>query len=298
VLKFKANSLHANEIAEYLNTEHIGENILITTPAPLRLSREGAICYYEGENLPELRSVNTKFAMITTAANIDSSRKGITFLPSKNPKADFYRAISEFYTQDSPHILEPTAFIGREVKLGNNVHVGRNSVIDGTISVGYNSYIGNNVNIKGNVEIGSGCVVKDGVVIGGEGFEFVPDENGALHIPKFGHVSIGENVWIGASTTIERPTFGATTIENDVKIDDLVHIGESSRIGTSTQIAAGAVITNEVEVGMMCLVGVNVSIRPFVTIGDRITLGMGSVVVKNIIDENAVYAGVPAKKLR
>ena len=108
---------------------------------------------------------------------------------------------------------------------------------------------------------------------------------------------IGKNVWIGANCTVEKSQIDQTIIEDDVKIDDLVHIGHNSTIKKSTQIAAGAVISGRVKIGKGSWIAPNVVIDNGCEIGDDSIVGSSSLVRSNF-PKNSIIIGSPAKLLR
>lgn len=146
--------------------------------------------------------------------------------------------------------------------------------------------------------IGENSQICSTSILGNEGFGFEPDENGDLvFFPHFGNVIIGNNVRIGSHTCIDRGNMHDTIIEDNVKIDNLVHIAHNVNIDKNTMVVAGAVICGSVKIGKNCFIGANSTIREHLTIGNNVVIGMGSVVTKNIPD-NEIWAGNPAKFLK
>ena len=149
----------------------------------------------------------------------------------------------------------------------------------------------------GKVSIGRRCVIKANSTVGSEGFSFIFDKNKLEHFPQIGGITIGDDVWIGANSTIERAALDDTVIEEGVKVDDLVQIGHNTRIGKFSQITAGAVICGRVVLGERCWVAPKACIDNAVVVGKNALIGMGAVVLKDV-PEGMVVAGVPAKVLR
>lgn len=149
----------------------------------------------------------------------------------------------------------------------------------------------------GNVIIGEECNIKSGVVIGQAGFGFEKDENGIpIHFPHLGRIVIGNNVYIGANTVIDRATLTSTIIGDHVKIDNLVHIAHNVIIGDYSYIIAGTILGGGVHIGKNCWIAPNVSIKQQLSIGDNALVGLGAVVLKNV-DDNMIVVGNPAKIL-
>jgi UDP-2-acetamido-3-amino-2,3-dideoxy-glucuronate N-acetyltransferase len=147
------------------------------------------------------------------------------------------------------------------------------------------------------IEIGENCIICETAKLGNEGFGFEPDENGnQVFFPHFGGVKIGNNVRIGSYTCIDRGNLKDTIIEDDVKIDNLVHVAHNVKIGKHTLVVAGSVICGSVEIGESCFIGAKSVIKQHIKIGNNVTIGMGSVVTKNIPD-GETWAGNPAVKI-
>ena len=117
-----------------------------------------------------------------------------------------------------------------------------------------------------------------------------------VHFPHFGDVIVGNNVFIGSNTTVERATLGSTVIEDNVKIDDLVQVGHNSHIGEGSMITVGAIVCGGAELKPQSYLAPNVTVKEKVTMGYRGFAGIGAVVLKDVAD-NTVVAGVPAKEI-
>lgn len=129
-------------------------------------------------------------------------------------------------------------------------------------------------------------------VIGGDGFSFVAGNR----MPHLGHVMIGDNVEIGAYSTVDRAVLQDTYIGDNVKIDHHVHVGHNAWIGRNTTITAGAIIGGSAEIGNDCWIGLGAIIRNKVVVGPNVTVGMGAVVISDVPD-GATVVGNPARKL-
>jgi UDP-3-O-[3-hydroxymyristoyl] glucosamine N-acyltransferase len=150
------------------------------------------------------------------------------------------------------------------------------------VEIGAGTKILANVVVAGGVVIGENCIVKSNTTIGSEGFKFLEMQNGVVHFPPLGSIKIGDRVWIGANCTIERPGLGATLIENDVKLDDLVHVGQNSQIQRKAQIAAGAILCRNCDIGSQAWIAPNATINSDIQIGEHAVIGLGSVILKNV----------------
>jgi len=152
--------------------------------------------------------------------------------------------------------------------------------------------------VKANVIVGSNFKHGSSVSIGGDGFGFEKNEQGEYEFMQhFGDVYIGNDVSIGSNTCIDRGSVEHTQIGNGTKIDNLVHIAHGVNIGDNCLVVAGTVICGSVKIGGNTYIGANVTIREHLTIGNNAYIGMGSVVTKDIPD-NEMWYGNPAKFIK
>lgn len=163
------------------------------------------------------------------------------------------------------------------------------------IMVGANSVLQPGVVIGPSVKIGDDCLIQSGAVIGGPGFgSFMNAQGKNTHLPHVGGVILGNNVEIGALTTVCSGTLRPVILEDSVHIDDHVHVGHNCRIGAGTVITAGCIISGRVVIGKNSWLGIGTLIRENLTIADNVFLGMGSLVTKNC-EVPGRYMGSPAR---
>lgn len=171
------------------------------------------------------------------------------------------------------------------------------SFVSSRASVGSNSVIERGAIIRENVRIGANCHIHSGVVIGDAGFGYSRSEDGSLlHFLHLGGVTIADRVVIGTNSTVASGALLPTTIESDVKTDNLVHIGHNCHIMSGVLIAACAEISGSVVIRRNAWLGPNCSIIDNCTIGEEAFIGLGAVVIRSV-DGGSVVAGNPAKVL-
>jgi UDP-3-O-[3-hydroxymyristoyl] glucosamine N-acyltransferase len=217
---------------------------------------------------------------------------GVSVIASSNPRLEFIRA--QYMLREQPGFRQawPPASIH------GSVEIGRYAVIEAGVSIGEGTVIGPQAVIRSGTRIGRWCEIRSGAVIGDSGFGFERDEAmRPLKMLHFGGVIIGDRVEVGALTTIARGALGNTVLEDDVKINDQVHIAHNCRIGSATIIGACADLSGSLKVAKNCWIAPNCSIRQKLTIGEGATIGIGAVVVKSV-EAGAVVAGNPASPLR
>jgi UDP-3-O-[3-hydroxymyristoyl] glucosamine N-acyltransferase len=157
------------------------------------------------------------------------------------------------------------------------------------------------VTVYPQTKIGNRVVVHAGVVLGCDGFGFVPDEAGRFHkFPQIGRLVIGDDVEIGANSTVDRGALDATIIENGVKLDNLVHVGHNVRLGENVVSAAQTGISGSSVVEKNVLIGGQVGIADHVTIEEGAILGAQAGIPSNkvIRGKGVVFWGTPARPIR
>ncbi len=191
-------------------------------------------------------------------------------------------------------------FIGAFAYLGENVNIGNNSKIFPNVYLGDKVIIGDNTVIHAGVKIYNDCVIGNnviihaGTVIGSDGFGFAPQADGSFKkVPQIGNVVIEDYVEIGANTTIDRATIGATIIRSGAKLDNLIQIAHNVEIGNNTVVAAQAGISGSTKIGNGVMIGGQVGIVGHIQIGDRAKINAQSGVSKSIEPGKSV-TGSPA----
>jgi len=293
------NAVYAEELAAFLGRRLIGENVLIYEPRSISAIQNNALLFIDNVWCKNFNYGRLDgFEDILVLTNEDIRKKAeCAFIITDQPRLDFVNILHRFFVKQSAAAIHSSADIDPLAVLGKNIIVGPNAYIGPEVSIGDNTTIEANVVISGKVSIGKNCVIKANSTIGSEGFSFIFDRQKLQHFPQIGGIVIGENVWIGSNSTVERAALDDTIIENDVKIDDLVQIGHNTRIGRSSQITAGAIICGRASIGERCWIAPNACIDNGVIVGNDSVIGMGSAVLKDVPAES-VSAGVPAKFLR
>ncbi len=190
--------------------------------------------------------------------------------------------------------IAQNATIMSEVTLGEGVRVSAGAVVGNKCLIGANSVIMPNVTILDNCEVGKDCIIHSGVVIGGDGFGFAQNGDKWEKISQIGRVIIGDDVEIGANTTIDRGAIGDTIISNGVKIDNLIQIGHNVKIGENTAIAACAAIAGSAEIGANCTIAGKAGIVGHISICDNTYVKGMSLISKSIKKPGVYSSGIPA----
>ena len=262
---------------------------------------------------PHLYKTKSSITLVSNDFKPEKSYK-TTLIRVADPYEAFSKLLSHYnevkskfkpYVSNSANISK-TAITGLNVFVGDFVHIGGDSKIGNNCIINTQSYIGDNVTIGENTLIqtgaqildhtiiGNNCVIHNNTVIGSDGFGWTLNDSGSYDkVPQTGNVILGNNVDIGANTTIDRATLGSTRIGDGVKLDNLIQIGHNVEIGENTVIAAQSGIAGSTKIGTNCQIGGQVGISGHLTIGNRVSIQAKSGILKNIKDDSKIM-GYPA----
>lgn len=193
--------------------------------------------------------------------------------------------------------IDQTAHIAAHVVIGENVRIGAGSVIMAGCNIGAGTVIGEhsrlypNVVVYHNCVLGSRLIAHSGVVIGADGFGMAMDEDHWLKIPQIGRVIIGDDVEIGANTTIDRGALDDTVIEDGVKLDNQIQVAHNVRIGAHTAIAGCVGIAGSTTIGRYCRIGGSAGILGHLNIADHVEISSFTLVGKSI-PKRGSYTGI------
>lgn len=190
------------------------------------------------------------------------------------------------------------AYIGAGATLGAGVKIYPQAYVGPGVSIGEGTIIYPGAKIYHGCRIGARCVIHAGAVIGADGFGFAPTADGSYHkIPQLGIVEIADDVEIGANTTVDRATMGATRIGRGTKLDNLIQAAHNTEIGQNTVVAAQAGIAGSTKIGSQCMIGGQVGFAGHITVGDRVNIGAQSGIPHDVASGSTLmgYPAVPAK---
>ena len=189
------------------------------------------------------------------------------------------------------------AYIGENVKTGNNVKIFPNAVIGENVSIGNNVTIHAGVIIYSDCVLGNNITIHAGSIIGSDGFGFAPNADGSYQkIPQLGNVIIEDDVEIGSNTTIDRATIGSTIIKKGVKIDNLIQIAHNVEIGENTVIAAQVGISGSTKIGKGVMMGGQSGTIGHIVIADGIKVAARAGITKDFKEAGITLSGYPARE--
>jgi len=204
-------------------------------------------------------------------------------------------------------VVDPSARLGRDVAVAPFVVIQEGAEVGDRTALFPGVYVGKGVSIGPDclayphvvlyhdVKVGSRVILHAGCVIGSDGFGFAPTAEGFRKIPQVGTVEIGDDVEIGANTTIDRAALGVTRISRGTKLDNLVQVGHNVVIGSDTVIAAQAGISGSVRIGNRVMIGGQAGLAGHLEVEDGIRLGAKSGVPVSLrVSEARAWSGIPA----
>lgn len=236
-------------------------------------------------------------------------------LISSNPYAAYAR-IAEFL---NPHArpdpgVHPTAIVSEDSVVPGSVYIGAHAIIGArtvlgeSVAVGAGCVVGSDVRIGADTEllarvtlldrvvVGERCMLHPGVVVGSDGFGFAQDAGSWIRVPQLGTVVIGNDVSIGANTTIDRGTIEDTIIEDGVILDNLIQLGHNVRVGAHTAIAALCGISGSTKIGARCMIAGAVVMVGHLTLCDDVMVTFHSTVTRSIATPGTYSGSLPADK--
>ncbi|HKW39080.1 MAG TPA: UDP-3-O-(3-hydroxymyristoyl)glucosamine N-acyltransferase [Burkholderiales bacterium] len=197
--------------------------------------------------------------------------------------------------------VPPSAAVGPFCHVAGGARLGERVVLDAGCSIGRDAQIGEDGRLGPSVTVYPGCVIGKralihaGAVVGADGFGLAPHAGRWIKIPQTGRVVIGDDVEIGANTTIDRGALDDTVIEDGVKLDNQIQIGHNVRIGAHTAIAACAGVAGSTRIGKHCAIGGAARIMGHIEIADHVTIAATSFVTKSIRRAGTYTAVLPAQ---
>ncbi|MDR1662434.1 MAG: UDP-3-O-(3-hydroxymyristoyl)glucosamine N-acyltransferase [Azoarcus sp.] len=206
-------------------------------------------------------------------------------VPGVHPLASVRCAVPASVAIEAGAVVEEGAVIGEGVSIGANSYVGQGA------HIGCGTRLAPNVTLYAGCVLGENCLVHAGAVIGSDGFGFAREPSGAwVKIPQVGKVVIGDDVEIGANTSIDRGVLDDTVIGNGVKLDNQIQIAHNVHIGEHTVMAGSSGIAGSARVGARCMIGGQVGIVGHISIADDVVIS-GHTLISKSIRQTGVYTG-------
>jgi UDP-3-O-[3-hydroxymyristoyl] glucosamine N-acyltransferase len=310
------------EIAAFLNAELRGDpQTQISGLNTLQNAGSGELAFLANEKYVSQLASSNAGAIILSAKHIsnladdNSSAQSYSgsLLILDNPYLG-YAQISKWFDPAPQPVagIHPSAVVDKTAQIGANVSIGPNAVVEAGAVVADNGYLGAgsyigarcqlgegsrisaNVSIYHDISIGSGVIIHSGAVIGADGFGFAPDGSGSWQkIYQIGGVVIGDNVEIGACTTIDRGALGDTRIGNGVIIDNHVQIAHNVVVGDNSAMAAYSGIAGSTTLGRNCILAGDACLVGHIDVCDNVQVLARTLVTKSIAKPGTYSSGMP-----
>lgn len=304
------------ELAERFGLEVIGDGaVAIDGLCTLDPGEPGKLGYLAN---PQYRAALASTRAAVVVGKRDAAALTGPGLLARDPNLAFAR-IARLFDSDRAFTpgLHARAIVDAAAQLGAGIFVGAAAVIEADVEVGEGSYIGPGcvlrrgcrigpgsrleagITVGERVRIGARALIQPGAVIGARGFGNVRLPDGSWEeMPQLGSVVVGDDVEIGANTTIDRGALGDTVIHNGVRLDNQIQIAHNCVIGEHTAIAACTGIAGSTTIGKRCMIGGAAGIGGHLVIADDVVL-LGRAMVTNSIDAPGVYgSGLPLAPAR
>jgi UDP-3-O-[3-hydroxymyristoyl] glucosamine N-acyltransferase len=307
-------------LVERFGGQLVGDaNLEVTGIAPLADAGPGDISFLSNSKLRAQVASCGAAAIIVSPA--DDAAVAATYagarIVSANPyvyfarAAQYFAALTAFVPPAGVHAsavvaadaaIDPSAHIGANVTIEAGVTVGAGVVIDAGCVIGRGAVIGADTHLFANVtfharcQIGQRGIIHSGAVIGGDGFGFANEGGVYIKIPQTGRVMIGDDVDIGANTTIDRGALADTVIEDGVKLDNQIQIGHNCHIGAHTAMAGCVGVAGSAVIGKYCTFGGAAMVLGHLTIADRVHISSGSMVSRSIMEPGQYTGFYPLAK--
>lgn len=277
------------ELAERLQLVLSGqEDIVISGIGALQSAKKGQITFLENPGYRKYLPDTQASAVILSEENRSLSK--IPVLISKNPYLTYARIAQLFDTRSLPEIgIHPTAVIGKNCEVHPTARIGAHCVVGNFCKIGAETCLWPNVTVYEGTIIGERVIVHSGAVLGSDGFGNARDGARWVKVPQLGNLVIGNDVEIGANTTIDRGAVEDTVIEDGVRLDNQIQVAHNVRIGAHTAIAAGVGIAGSTKIGKNCLIGGNSGIGGHIEICDG-TIVTGMTGVSKSLTERGIYS--------
>ena len=309
-----SKALTAAAVAEAVGGTLSGDGTAIVTAiAPLDRATEQQLSFVASPKYAPLFAASRAGVVLVTPELAEAPGSARARIVVAKPHDALLSLIPSFHEAPPRSAgIHPTAVIGRGVLLGANVAVGPYAVIDDGARLGDNVTIGSGCHVGAGVSLGSDSQLYPGVVLysgttvgrraivhagaklGSDGFGYVFRDGKHEKIPHIGRCIIGDDVEIGANTTIDRGSIDDTVVGDGTKIDNLVHVAHNVRIGRLCLLMAQVGIAGSVRVEDGCILAGQVGISGHHTIGARATLAAQAGVFGDV-PAGETWSGYPAR---
>ena len=308
------------DLVERFGGQLVGDpNLEVQGIAPLDSAGASHISFLSNSKLRALAAQSQAAALIVSP--LDDATVATTYAGARivttNPYAYFARAAQYFVSLEEvvpPPGIHPSAVVHETAEIDPTAHIGPNvtveagaviragAVIDAGCFVGREAEIGEDTHLFANVTFHARCrigkrgILHSGAVIGTDGFGFARENGVYIKIPQTGRVLMGDDVDVGANTTIDRGALDDTIIEDGVKLDNQIQIGHNCRIGANTAMAGCVGVAGSAKIGKNCTFGGAAMVLGHLEIADNVHISSGSMVSRSVLEPGQYTGFYPLAK--
>ena len=301
------------ELAAAYGCELDGDpDVVVSRVATLSNAGAGDLTFFANKVYRDDLRATSAAAVVLTEADVDDCP--VASLVAEDPYLVYARmagelhpepalapGVSESASVDAGADVAPTAqvcanaTISATARVGDHAYIGPGAVVGPRCVVGGESRILANATLVQDVVIGERCIVHPGAVIGSDGFGNAMSDAGWVKVPQVGGVVIGNDVEIGANSTIDRGAIDDTVIGNGVRIDNLVQIAHNVRVGDHTAMAAFTGISGSTVIGQRCMFAGQAGIVGHISICDDVVVGGATMISKDITVPGFYTGSIPGE---
>ena len=298
---FLKHTITTRDIIDYLSIQGYQpdalrgcEDLIIRGVCDSRSDGKNQLVFSTSEHYSSAFGLSDSLVLINNFPNEESLGSN-HFLKVADPKAVFIGLLQWLVEHVGVDAHKPgfsqTASVSAEADISSH------AVIEAGVEIGAGTTVCAGAVIKSGTWIGRNTVIRENVVIGSDGISIYRANDGSLlKFPHVGGVFIGDETEIGANTVIAGGILAPTCIEHKVVIGNLCNVGHCAQIGQSAWMSVGSLIAGHTRVHAGSTIAMGVTVRDNITIGERASLGMGSVVIKSVEPEHSIF-GNPAKRV-
>ena len=217
--------------------------------------------------------------------------------PPLNPGIHPAASVAASARIDPSAEIGPYVSIGERVVIGARCFVGAGTVIERDVVIGDDTRLVARAYLGHHVRFGARCVVQPGAVVGADGFGFANEKGAWIKVPQVGGVAVGNDVEIGANTTIDRGALDDTVIEDGAKLDNLIMVAHNCRIGEHTAIAAMTGIAGSTLIGKRCFIGGEAGFTGHLSVCDDVVVLGRSLITHSITKPGVYSSALPAEEV-
>ncbi len=311
-------SINLSELATHIGAKvegNLTDDLLVTGVATLSGAGKQEVSFFANSKYRK-ELLQTQAAAIILA---DKDRRfcKVPQLLMDNPYLGYARAVTLFNPVTPPPVgIHPTAWVSSEAVLDASVSIAPHAVIEAGAQIAADVFIGPGCVVGKGVKIGNGCqlmanvtlctgtrlgdrvIVHPGTVIGSDGFGNANDAGKWVKVPQLGGVLVGNDVEIGANTTIDKGALEDTIIGEGARLDNLIQIAHNVHIGEHTAIAGCVGIAGSTHIGNYCLIAGGVGISGHLELVDHVHVTGGSIILQSILEPGVYSSGTPIEPNR